>query len=224
MAAAAAAAPTLAVVLCAAAAFFATAHARTADGDLIAKTCANATSHGRSLWPFEFEEFCKSRLRMDKRSAAAKHPRDLALIAMDLTQRAVADADAKVDGLLRSGAGHLDNCTALILRNCRLNYAAVASSIPVCRAMAEEYEKPDAANKLAPSDHFECSRRLRRNTDKCLVRIFRDDELRELLFRDVGEAGLRVVLVQAMQEEMLGVVNDDDGSLFAVAKLASTTL
>ncbi|RCV19831.1 hypothetical protein SETIT_4G007400v2 [Setaria italica] len=205
MAAAAAAAPTLAVVLCAAAAFFATAHARTADGDLIAKTCANATSHRRSYWPFE--KFCNSRLRMDKRSAAAKHPRDLALIAMDLTQRAVADADAKVGGLLRSGAGHHDDCTVRALRHCRLDYAAVASSIPVCRAMAEDYEKPGAANKLAPSDYFECSRRLWRDTGKCLVRIVGDGEVWEPLSREVGEARLRTDLVEAMLEEMLGVVN-----------------
>nr|CAB3470140.1 unnamed protein product [Digitaria exilis] len=42
---------------------------------------------------------------------AAKHPRDLANVAIDLAQRAVTDTDAKVDSVLRSGAAgnHNDN-------------------------------------------------------------------------------------------------------------------
>jgi hypothetical protein len=137
------------VLLCAAAAFFATVRAKPADGgDLIAKTCVNATSPGRSIWLDR--KFCNSRLRLDKRSAAAKDTRDLTLIAMDLTQRAVADADAKVDGALRAGAGHHGDSsrTTRVLRRCRVDYAAVGTNIPVRRAMAENYykKKPGAAH------------------------------------------------------------------------------
>jgi hypothetical protein len=158
------------------------------------------------------ERFCNSRLRLDKRSAKAKHARDLALIATDLTQRSVADAYAKVDDVLRSSAGRHDNYSkaALILQHCQLDYAAVTSTIPVCRAMIEGYKKPaDAAKQLAPNDYFDCSRRLKRNTFNCLGRIVDDEELIDRLFRKVGEAWMRTILVEGMLEEMLGVVSGD---------------
>nr|CAB3467620.1 unnamed protein product [Digitaria exilis] len=139
------------VVLLCAATLFATTYARGADGDqLVAKTCANIMGHG---WERRFtENFCKSTLQHDKRSTAAKHPRDLAIIAIDLAQRAVTDMDAKIDGVLRSGpaGNHIDN-----LQYCRLDYATVASTIPVCRATVINY-KPDGDQlQLAPNDYFE---------------------------------------------------------------------
>jgi hypothetical protein len=134
-------------------------------------------------WWFDHDaKFCESRLRLDKRSAAAKHPRDLVLIAMDLAERAVADADAKVAGVLRYGAGghHINDTTALILRHCRLGYASVVSTIPVCRAIVNDYKNPGvAANRgqqLAPNDYFECAGRLRRDTHNCLFRLSLEDQ------------------------------------------------
>ncbi|OEL21832.1 hypothetical protein BAE44_0017148 [Dichanthelium oligosanthes] len=78
---------------------------------LLAKTCAHVMKHY-----FINATYCEPMLRQDKRSAVAKHPRDRAL-AMDLLQRGAADADAKVDHVLRSSAGvPRRNDTDLILR------------------------------------------------------------------------------------------------------------
>ncbi|CAL5045072.1 unnamed protein product [Urochloa decumbens] len=201
-----------AVLLCAtaAAAFFSVADARTTiGGDLVTKTCADMMSHD---WGWlnisEGDKFCVSRLRMDKkRSAAAKHPRDLALIAMDLAQRAVADADAKVAAVLHSGAaGHSSNNTA---EHCRLDYASVVSTIPVCRAMVNDYNKKQ--HLLPNNDYFECARRLRRDTWNCAFRVAVEDDLSKLVGEEAQEAWLRIELVDGMLEEMLGVVvNDHD--------------
>ncbi|KAF8661230.1 hypothetical protein HU200_057074 [Digitaria exilis] len=133
---------------------------------------------------------------------------------MDLTQRAVADADAKFDSMLRFGAGLDDNCTAFILRRCQLDYAAVTSTVPECRAMAQDYKKnnPDGANhQLPPEDYFKCSQRLR--TKHCYDRVFGESDLWKLLFDEVMEAWQRTSLVDAMLEEMLGVSTDHEGRI-----------
>ncbi|KAF8658224.1 hypothetical protein HU200_059446 [Digitaria exilis] len=152
------------LLLCtAASAFFSVADAKatTADGP---------PAEARLGWlP---DDVCESRLRQDKRSAAAKHPRDLALIAMSLAQHAVVDAEAKV-------------------YDCVMDYATVASAIPVCSAM----------HQLAPVDYFDCARRLRRGTAKCWFR--------KLVIKEVYEALYRTELVAAMVEEMLGIVIKD---------------
>lgn len=200
------------LLLCtAASAFFsgADANKKAADGHLlVTKTCADIKSHD---WGWLPDDVCESRLRLDKRSAAAKHPRDLALIAMDLSKHAVADADAKVDAVLRSGAGHHSNDTSLTLRHCRLDYAAVASAIPVCRAMVHDYNKLQAADdqQLAPVDYLDCARRLRRGTTKCWFRVVVTPDVKKLLFKEIEEALHRTELVAAMLEEMLGIVIKD---------------
>ncbi|CAN6172170.1 unnamed protein product [Urochloa humidicola] len=215
---AAAASTLLAVLLyaAAAAAFFSGADAKTTTaaggGDLVTKTCADIISHDWKRLSDD-KKFCESRLRLDKRSATAKHPRDLAIVAMDLAKRAAADADAKIAGVLRSSAaGHRINATAaLILRNCRLDYASVASTIPVCRAMADGY-KPGAGGQqqVAPNDHFECARRLRLDAWNCFVNVvFGAEDWSELAYKEIKEARLRIELVEAMLEEMLGIVIDD---------------
>ncbi|CAN6192087.1 unnamed protein product [Urochloa humidicola] len=195
-----------AVLLCAtaAAAFFSIADARTtiaADGDLVAKTCADVMSHDWGWFSSsDGEKFCVSTLRLHKkRSAAAKHPRDLALIAMDLAQRAVADADAKVAAVLRSGAGRRSNGTAaLTFRHCRLDYAAVAGTIPVCRAMIHGYNNKQQ-HVPSDNDYFECARRLRRDTWNCLFSVFMiEDDVSKLVVEEVQEAWLRVELVDGM--------------------------
>nr|CAB3467618.1 unnamed protein product [Digitaria exilis] len=85
---------------------------------------------------------------------AAKHPRDLANVAIDLAQRAVTDTDAKVDSVLRSGAAgnHNDN-----LQYCRLDLATVASTIPVCRTMIVNNKPASDQQQLVPNDYFECA-------------------------------------------------------------------
>ncbi|CAL5045377.1 unnamed protein product [Urochloa decumbens] len=197
-----------AVLLCAAAvAFFSGADAKTtsAEVDLVTKTCVDIMRHDWE-WLSDNEKFCESRLRTDKkRSAAAKHPRDLALIAMDLAQRAVADADAKVAAVLRSGAGRRSKDTALTLRHCRLDYASAASAIPVCRAMVEGYNK----QQLVPNDYFDCAHRLRIDTTQCWFRIIVTPDVEKLLLKEVDEARKRIELVGAMLEEMLGIVVND---------------
>ncbi|CAN6215392.1 unnamed protein product [Urochloa humidicola] len=207
----------LAVLFCAAtaSAFFSGADAKTttaADGgDLVIKTCADIMSHDWKRLSDD-KKFCESRLRLDKRSAAAKHPRDLAIVAMDLAQHAAADADAKIAGVLRSSAaGHRLNATvALILRNCRLDYASVSSTIPVCRAMADGYKPGAGQQKVAPNDHFECVRRLRLDAWNCYVSVvFGEEDWSELVYKEIEEARLRIELVEAMIEEMLGIVIDD---------------
>ncbi|KAF8661228.1 hypothetical protein HU200_057072 [Digitaria exilis] len=131
---------------------------------------------------------------------------------MDLAQLAVANADAKVDAMLRSGAGRHGVCTTHKLGKCQRDYAAVTSTIPVCRAMAEDYKKPDAAKNLAAEDYFGCPQRLRRSTFDCMERIlFGGDELGDMLFGAVHQAFERAILVEAMLEEMLGVVSNDHG-------------
>ncbi|CAN6202801.1 unnamed protein product [Urochloa humidicola] len=197
----------LAVLLsaAAAAAFFSGADA--AGGDLVAKTCADIMSHDWKRLSDD-RKFCESRLRLDKRSAAARHPRDLALIAMDLAQRAAADADAKIAGVLRSGAGHgIKAKEALILRNCRLDYAGVASTVPVCRAMADGYNKQQ---QVGANEHLECARRLRLDAWNCWAHVvFKGGDWSELVYKDIKEAWLRIELVEAILEEMLGIVIDD---------------
>jgi hypothetical protein len=207
------------VLLCAvaaAAAFFTTAHAKTSvDGNLVAKSCAGMRRIKDWWWFDDDDKFCESRLRMDKRSAAAKHPRDLVLIAMDLAESAVDDADAKVAAVLRSGVrGHHSNGTTptLKLRHCRLDYASVLSTIPLCRAIVNDYKNPDvAANRsqqLAPSDYFECSRRLRRDTHNCWFSLIEED-FYELMSKETLEASTRIEFVDVMLEQMLGIVIND---------------
>nr|CAB3459694.1 unnamed protein product [Digitaria exilis] len=157
---------------------------------LVTKTCADIKRHD---WGWLPDDVCESRLRQDKRSAAAKHPRDLALIAMSLAQHAVVDAEAKV-------------------YDCVMDYATVASAIPVCSAMVYGYNnklQAGAQHQLAPVDYFDCARRLRRGTAKCWFRVINTPDVKKLVIKEVYEALYRTELVAAMVEEMLGIVIKD---------------
>lgn len=100
-------------------------------GDLVANSCANVRAHDWSPQLLT-RKLCESTLRSSKQSAAAKNPRDMALVAMDLLQSAA----ARADGVLRlHSAG--SRRTALALRYCRLDYASVARTVPMCRAMVQ---------------------------------------------------------------------------------------
>ncbi|CAN6208985.1 unnamed protein product [Urochloa humidicola] len=147
----AAAATTSTVVLLCAAAFLAVAALAADDvkhqgsskplpyktGDLVTNSCANVRAYDWS--PHLTRKMCESTLRSHKQSTTAKSKRDLTLIAMDLLE----SATAKADGALRnrSDSGHRHSkSTALALQYCHLDYAAVARTIPMCRAMVQEYK------------------------------------------------------------------------------------
>ncbi|XP_062227564.1 uncharacterized protein LOC133925830 [Phragmites australis] len=214
MAAATMTSTALAALLLCAAAFLAAhatdGHHQTPEGDdLVAKVCANVTSRDLMCKPQVTREFCDSALRSDKRSAAAKHPRDLALVAIDLFQRGAADADAKVDGAIRSGSGRR-NWMAFALRYCRVDYADVAGTVPVCRAIIQEYKDGDESDDQLPSRRqLDCADRMSGMAFDCAARMHDGDGDGELS-KEVNEAFGRSCLVSAMVEKMLGVGGDDD--------------
>ncbi|KAJ1258781.1 hypothetical protein BS78_10G101500 [Paspalum vaginatum] len=203
------------VLLC----LYAAAFLAMADEDLVAKACKNATGdqtlarrfHGPGLT----RETCESTLRSDNRSAAAKHPRDLALIAMDLLLSAAADLDTKFDGVLRSSK--LDRVTKLNLQFCRVDYGAVvARTVPVCRAKVQEYN-PDArshgqtslGDELTSDDYFMCVDKLRNAAADCWLSLFFSTDMynsgaKKAVWKEVVEAASHANLAKAMVEQMLG--------------------
>ncbi|OEL32620.1 hypothetical protein BAE44_0006361 [Dichanthelium oligosanthes] len=183
--------------------------------DPVAKACANVTSqnHSRYGGPGLTIEFCKSALGSEKRSAAARHPRDLALVAMDLVRSGAADAGAKVDGALRSAKRSKD--TALTLRYCRQDYEAVVHTVSVCHGMVQEYD-PAAAGRghhsgdLLPYTYLECTDKQMNAAHYCWTHIFYDEEVKKAVWKEVEEISSRANLAKAMVEQMLGIVDDDD--------------
>ncbi|KAJ1296488.1 hypothetical protein BS78_01G304700 [Paspalum vaginatum] len=198
------------------------------DADLVAKACANATGDltlaHRFKGPGLTRESCESALQSDKRSAVATHPRDLALIAMDLLLSATAAADAKVDIVLRSGKW--DKVTVLELQYCRVDYGTLLQrTVPVCRAIVQEYN-PSTANdsrgqdqdndldNLLVSDHyFACVDRLRNAAADCWQQLYFADfvdtraKAKKAVWKEVVEAASRAILAKAMVEQMLGEVD-----------------
>ncbi|CAL5045301.1 unnamed protein product [Urochloa decumbens] len=210
----AAAATTTSVLLLCVAAFLAVAahaadikdHGKPAPyktGDLVTNSCANFRAYDWS--PHLTRKLCESTLRSHKQSTAAKSKRDLALIAMDLLQSAA----AKADGVLRnhSDSGHRSKSTALALQYCRLDYAAVARTIPMCRAMVQEYKPPNSSSDNN-GDYYDCIARLGNAAANCWGYVLVDDELAKVVSKEVAEVFQRATLVRAMTEVMLGF-NDD---------------
>ncbi|KAF8725411.1 hypothetical protein HU200_019930 [Digitaria exilis] len=192
------------LLLCTAASVFfsvADAKATTADGHLlVTKTCADIKRHD---WGWLPDDVCESRLRLDKRSAAAKHPRDLTLIAMSLAQHASTTCSIPAITV---------TTRPLTLRQCVMDYATVASAIPVCSAMVYGYNnklQAGAQHQLAPVDYFDCARRLRRGTAECWFRVITTPDVKKVVIKEVYEALYRTELVAAMVEEMLGIVIKD---------------
>ncbi|CAL5064684.1 unnamed protein product [Urochloa decumbens] len=151
-------------------------------GDLVVNSCANVRPYDWT--PLLPRRMCESTLRSDKHSATAKTELDLVLVAMDLLQSAA----AKVDGVLRnnysgSGSGRHGKSTALAVQYCRLDYAAVARTVPMCRAMVQELGNA-AAN--------------------CWGYVLVDNELAKAVSKEVGEVFQRATLVRAMIEVMIG--------------------
>ena len=214
---------TLAVVLICAASLVATGAGAGAGGhhlepnDLVAKTCATVTRrHYRG--PGLTRQFCESALRSDKRSAAARDARDLALVAMDLVQSGAAEAGAKVGGALRSGGGaaaRWSKYTTLRLQYCRQDHDDVASTAPNCRALVREYNpragggRHGSGNNLTPFEYLECAGRLVHAADDCWVHMLdQDGAAKKAVWKEIVEVASRANLAKAMVDQMVGVVDD----------------
>ncbi|CAL5045376.1 unnamed protein product [Urochloa decumbens] len=171
--------------------------------DLVTNSCANMRAHD---WIPQFtRKRCESTLRSDKQSVVAKDERDLALISMNLLQSSV----AKVDSILRqhSDSGHHSSSTTLSIRYCRLDYAAVARTVPMCRAMVQEYVAVPG-DPTAGDDFYDCIARLGNAAANCWDYVLADDELAKVVSKAVGEVFQRATLVRAMVEVMIGFRHD----------------
>nr|CAB3474091.1 unnamed protein product [Digitaria exilis] len=189
---------------------------KASSDDPVVSTCANVTVHHYG-GPGLTTGFCESALRSDKRSAAAKHPQDLALVAMDLVQIAGAEAGAKVgDALSPGGLAKLSNDTALTLRYCKLDYEALAQTVSVCRSMVQGYSPDvrghDDGQILLPYTYLECADRLMNAAHDCWDHIFHNDEMKKAVWKEVNEVAGRANLAKAMVEQMLSIVDDEDNS------------
>ncbi|KAG2629544.1 hypothetical protein PVAP13_3KG438023 [Panicum virgatum] len=158
--------------------------------DIVAEACANATR--LSYEPHLTMEYCVSTLRSDKRSAAATHARDLALVAMDLLQRGAADADARLAAVPVGKRKDM----ALTVHFCRLDYGAV----PKCRPMLQEY-KPGGGGG---DGNLRFYNYMDEAALDCWENIFLDDKLKEMALNQVREVANRANLVDAMIEQMVG--------------------
>ncbi|CAL5045052.1 unnamed protein product [Urochloa decumbens] len=169
-------------------------------GDLVTNSCANVRAYDWT--PLLTRRMCESTLRSDKQSAIAKTELDLVLVAMDLLQSAA----AKVDGVLcnYSDLGLHGKSTTLAVQYCRLDYAVVARTIPMCRAMVQKYntEHPEKAD--FGDDYYDCVARLGNAAANCWGYVLVDDELAKLASKEVGEVFQRATLVRAMTEVMVG--------------------
>uniref|UniRef100_A0A0A8YM48 Pectinesterase inhibitor domain-containing protein n=1 Tax=Arundo donax TaxID=35708 RepID=A0A0A8YM48_ARUDO len=192
-----------AVLLCTMAFFLLAADAGEVSShhDLVAKACGGVMRHRWGL-STTTREYCESELRSHKQSTAAKNLRDLTLVTIDLMQSAAADADSKLSGL----SVH-SNHSARTARYCRLDYADLGGTVPVCRAIVEEYM--DGDNQLSPADHFQCMERMANAASECWSRIVLDKELGKVMSKEVSQLTDRSFLYQAMLEEMLGVIDDN---------------
>ncbi|KAL6606348.1 hypothetical protein ACP70R_042001 [Stipagrostis hirtigluma subsp. patula] len=219
MAAALAISSALAAVLLCAAAFVADSHVDgghgdhhgkpKGGGDLVATACANATAH--YFVPGFTTAFCELALRSDKRAAAAKkHPRDLALFAVDLARRGAVAAGARVDAAIASGVAGKETTALMRLRFCRLDYDAVARAAPVCRAMVEGFEPGSRRGDLVPTSYSECTDRLWEPAGGCWFQVSVEEEAKKAVGREAEEMAGLATLAKAMVDQMVGIVPSDD--------------
>nr|CAB3470141.1 unnamed protein product [Digitaria exilis] len=169
------------------------AHHQYKTGDVVTTSCAN---------------LCESTLRSDKQSTTAKNTRDLALVAMDLLLRTT----TKVDSVLRrhSGSGHHSRSTALTLQYCQLDYAAIARTVPKCRAMVKEYKPIYPPNPEVGNVYYNCVAMLGQAASDCWGYVLVDQELAKVVSMEVGEVFQRATLVRAMIEVMTGFSDNNN--------------
>lgn len=189
---------------------------KNSSGDLVAEACVNASMHF-SRHNHLSQELCESALRSDKRSAAAKHPRDLALIAVDHAQRGAAAAAGKVDSALQ--AWRKDNGTwwkmppLETLEYCQVSYTVVERVAPVCRRMVQEFDRYQGfvMEFAIAGPYLDCVNRMKdaagdcRNNVAMFAQYVAKDEVEA-----VEEAYRRVILAKAMMEQMLQVLDFDE--------------
>ncbi|KAL6606487.1 hypothetical protein ACP70R_042140 [Stipagrostis hirtigluma subsp. patula] len=180
--------------------------------DLVARACANATAHYAG--PGFTAAFCESALRSDRRGAAAKYPRDLALAAVDLARHGALDAAAMVDAALRhrSGKKGKEETKALMyLRFCGLDYDAVARAAPVCRAMVEGFEPGRRwghhRGDLVPASYSECAYRLWEPAAACWSYTGEEEEVKKAVGKEAEVVAGLATLAKAMVDQMVGIVH-----------------
>jgi len=174
------------------------------SSDLVARACANATSD--FCHKHLTAKYCVSTLRSDTRSARARTPRDLALVAVDLARRGAAAADAKAAGALERKISEED---ARSLRYCRSDYVAVARLAAMCRGLVEAYSPGDGMRMYY---NVECATKLVHAATNCghLAR-FVGAESEAALRKEFIDVARRTALVKAMVELMIGVEDPIEG-------------
>jgi hypothetical protein len=170
--------------------------------DLVTNSCANVRAHN---WiPHLTRKLCESTLRSHKNIAASKDERDLVLIAMDLLQSSAAKVDSVLSHHSAGSSGHHHSkSTAIAIEYCRLDYAAVARTVPMCRAMVQKH-KHVHGDPTAGDDYYDCVARLGDAAANCWGYVLDDDELAKVVPKEVGEVFQRATLVRAMIEVMIG--------------------
>ena len=188
-----------------------------AGADLVESACANITTTSRYKGPELTADFCTLTLYPEKRAMSARHPRDLALVALDLARSAAADAGAEVGYALRGPVADDDEAgwskdTALTLRYCRIDYWAVARTARVCRAMVREYDpwvEGHNSGNLLPYTYLECADRMMDAAFSCWNHISFDGEVKKAVWKQVDAAASLANLARAMVGQMLGIPDDD---------------
>jgi len=188
-----------------------------AGADLVESACANITTTSRYKGPELTADFCTLTLYPEKRAMSARHPRDLALVALDLARSAAADAGAEVGSALRGPAADDDQAdwskdTALTLRYCRIDYWTVARTARVCRAMVREYDpwvEGHNGGNLLPYTYLECADRMMDAAFSCWNHISFDGEVKKAVWKQVDAAASLANLARAMVGQMLGIPDDD---------------
>ena len=187
-----------------------------AGADLVESACGNITkSHYKG--PELTADFCTQAFYPEKRAMSARHPRDLALVALDLARSAAADAGAEVGSALRGPAADDDQAdwskdTALTLRYCRIDYWTVARTARVCRAMVREYDpwvEGHNSGNLLPYTYLECADRMMDAAFSCWNHISFDGEVKKDVWKQVDAAASLANLARAMVGQMLGIPDDD---------------
>ncbi|KAJ1257563.1 hypothetical protein BS78_10G005800 [Paspalum vaginatum] len=193
--------------------------ASSSPDDLVAKACEDATGDDSAARRFGGPglslESCESALRSDNRSAAAEQPRDLAIVAMDLLERAAAAAESKIGGAFPSSSPTKWGRSArLIFQYCLVDYEAMASTIPPCRARIQEYDPiDDDGGGFAGMYYFECVDRLRDWAVDCWTELYYADigfGAREVMWKEAVQATRLANLAKAMVEQMLDEYDMDD--------------
>ncbi|RLN25038.1 hypothetical protein C2845_PM07G21110 [Panicum miliaceum] len=187
-----------------------------ATGAVLESACGNiTTSHYKG--PGLTVDFCTRALYPETRAMSASHPRDLALVAIDLARSAAEDAGAVVGYELRGPVADDDQAdwskdTALTLRYCRIDYWAVARTARVCRAMVREYDpwvEGHTSGNLLPYTYLECADRMMDAALSCWNHITFDGEVKKGVWEEVNAAASWANLARAMVGQMLGIPDDD---------------